>query len=122
MMFATLNKPYRIDRLFGSGVIKEDLSGITEGHLEGGITLETTLDLCTTIPGLGVVNFHWFMNLAHICPNMDVDEDGTFDAYYFKGTFDATDVTDLFVPGDVVPIVSLVDECPLNDDECVPVD
>ncbi len=122
MMFKTLNKPYRLDRLFGSGVIREDLSGIDEGHLEGGITLETAVDLCTTIPDLGVVNFHWFMNLAHICPNYDVNEDGVDDAYYFAGIFDAADVTDLFVPGEIVPIESVVDSCKSHNDECFPAD
>ena len=120
MMFKSLNKPYRLDRLFGSGVIREDLSGIDEGHLEGGILVDTAIDLCTTIPGMGVVNFHWFMNLAHICPNFDTDDDDVDDAYYFAGTFDATDVTDLFVPDEIVPIESVVVECVPHDDECIP--
>ncbi len=122
MMFKTLNKPYKVDRLLGRGTIKEDLSGIENGQLEGGILVETAIDLCTTIPGFGVVNFHWFMNLAHICPNHDTDDDGEFDAYYFAGTFDATDVTDLFVPDEIIPISSQVDVCEPHDDECFPVD
>lgn len=122
MMFKTLNKPYKVDRLLGSGTIKADLSGIENGHLEGGILVDTAIDLCTTIPGFGVVNFHWFMNLAHICPNHDTDDDGAFDAYYFAGTFDATDVTDLFVPDEIVPIESQVDVCEPHDEECIPVD
>ena len=120
MMFETLSKPYRIDRLFGDGLIREDLSGIDDGHLEGGILVETAVDLCTTIPGFGVVNFHWFMNMAHICPNFDTDDDGAMDAYYFSGTFTAEDVTELFVAGEVEPIESLINECEPHVDECVP--
>ncbi|MFH1530196.1 MAG: hypothetical protein ABIK09_05600 [Pseudomonadota bacterium] len=122
MMFKTLNKPYIVDRLFGRGTIREDLSGIEDGHLEGGILVDTAIGLCTTIPGLGVVNFHWFMNLAHICPNFDTNDDDLMDAYYFAGTFDATDVTDLFVPGEIVPIDSVVEVCEPHNDECFPID
>ena len=122
MMFESLNKPYRLDRLLGSGVIREDLSGIDNGHLEGGITLETAIDLCTTIPGLGVVNFHWFMNMAGMCPNFDINDDEVFDAYKFAGTFDAMDVTGLFVPGKIVPIESVVDVCEPNNDDRFPAD
>jgi len=122
MMFKTLNKPYKVDRLFGRGTIRADLSGIDNGQLEGGILVDTAIDLCTTIPGFGVVNFHWFMNLAHICPNFDTNDDDVMDAYYFAGTFNATDVTDLFIPGEIVPIDSLVDVCNPHDDECFPVD
>ncbi len=122
MMFKTLNKPYKVDRLLGYGTIRKDLSGIENGHLEGGILVDTAIDLCTTIPGFGVVNFHWFMNLAHICPNHDNDDDDIFDAYYFAGTFDATDVTDLFVPDEIVPIASQVDVCEPHDAECFPAD
>ena len=120
MMFKTLNKPYRVDRLLGNGTLKKDPSGIEDGHLEGGILVDTAIDLCTTIPGFGVVNFHWFMNLAHICPNFDTDDDGAMDAYYFAGTFDAVEVTDLFVTDQIVPIESIVEVCDPHDAECFP--
>jgi len=122
MMFKTLNKPYRIDRLFGNGKIREDQTGIDEGYLAGGILLDTAIDLCTTIPGFGVVNFHWFMNLAHICPNFDTDDDGEMDAYFFSGSFTAEDVTDLFVPGEIVPIDSVVEVCKPHTEECIPIE
>ena len=122
MMFETLSDSYRVDRLLGSGVIREDLSGIDEGDLAGGILLETAINLCTTIPGFGVVNFHWFLTNAHICPNFDTGDDGEMDAYYFAGTFNAEDATDLFVPGEIVPIESIVEECNPHDDPCYPVD
>ncbi len=120
MMFETLSDSYRVDRLLGSGVIRQDLSGIDDGNLSGGILLETAINLCTTIPGLGVVNFHWFLTNSHICANFDTDDDGEMDAYYFVGTFNAEDATDVFVPGEIVPIESIVEECKPHDDPCYP--
>ena len=120
LMFNTVNKPYGVEHLAGSGTFREDGSGIDEGLLEGGIPVESTYDLCTMIPGMGVVNFHWFMTLAHLCPTLDLDGDGEPDAYQFSGAFTAEDVTDYFMDDQIIPIESLVTECLIHDQECIP--
>jgi len=115
----TINKPFHVFGIDGHCLLNEAGTKILDGWLEGAILEETCYDLCLTIPGLGVANFHWFMNLAHICPNYDSDEDGKIDSYEFSGHIAGVEETELFQEG-VVPQVSVVDECPLDEEVCKP--
>ena len=113
----TVSKPFHIEGITGSGVIGNDGTTIRDGFLQGGILESEAEDLCLEVVGMGTVNFHWFMNLAHLCADYDLDGDGTVDAYFFEGYFDA-ELTDLFQPG-ITPIESLVESCDPHTDECM---
>ncbi len=117
----TVSKPFHIFGVTGFGDFNSDGSKILEARLEGNISEEETKDLCLTIPGVGEPNFHWFMNLAAICPDFDTDGDDQFDAYFFKGYLGATREDGLFQEG-IDPIEALVDACETNEEQCVPKD
>ena len=112
----TVSKPFHIEGITGSGVIGNDGTTITDGFLQGGILEAEAEDLCLEVVGMGTVNFHWFMNLAHLCADYDLDGDGTTDSYFFEGYLDA-EITDLFQPG-ITPIESLVETCEAHTEEC----
>ncbi len=115
----TVSKPFHVFGVTGDGIIAEDGSDIPYCKLSGLIAEEETYDLCLQIPGLGTANFHWFMNLAGICPNADSDNDGDIDSYYFEGILKATEENQYFKAGTIHPIESLVEECPLDSEECI---
>ena len=121
IMTPTVSKPFHVFGISGWGNITEDGQNITKLQLAGFIKESETFDLCLEIPGLGAANFHWFMNLAHICANADSDGDEKIDSYYFKGTIKAQAENDLFKPGETHPIDSLVQECLIDEMACVPV-
>ena len=112
----TVSKPFHIEGITGSGIIGNDGTTITDGFLQGGILETEAENLCMEVVGMGTVNFHWFMNLAHLCADYDLDGDGTNDSYFFEGYLDA-EITDLFKPG-LIPIKSLVETCDAHTDEC----
>jgi len=114
----TVSKPFHIFGIKGSGQFTEDGKKILNTLLEGAILETESFDLCLMFTGLGIVNFHWFMNMASLCPTFDSDGDGTIDSYKFKGEIEAIDETSLFREG-LTPIVSQVKECKVDDKECV---
>ncbi len=115
-----VNKPFHVHGAVGSGRFSEDGQQIAELRLEGFLAEEQMVDFCLLMPGLGSVNFRWFMNLAHICATTDSDEDGTADSYLFKGFVKASaDDEGLFEPG-IEPIAPLISTCKLDTEDCVP--
>lgn len=116
----TVSKPFHVFGVTGDGIISEDGNEIPYCKLSGLIAEEETYDLCLEIPGLGTANFHWFMNLAKICPNADSDNDGTIDSYYFEGVLKATNETQYFIKDSIHPIVSAVkdEDRTYDDKEC----
>lgn len=117
----TISKPFHVFGIVGHVVMSPDGSKLLDSWLEGAILAAETHDLCLTIPGMGVANFHWFMNLAHICPDFDSDGDEEIDSYRFSGHLSAVDESELFELG-VVPVESLVDHCDPDTNDCVPID
>lgn len=113
----TVNKPFHVFGLTGGGVFSEDGTKLLDCWLEGAILEEETFDLCMTVPGMSTVNFHWFMNLAHICPNYDSDNDGKIDSYRFSGHVSAERELGAFSEG-INPIESLVQECKEDRNPC----
>jgi len=115
----TISKPFHVFGIVGHVVMAPDGSKLLDSWLEGAILETETHDLCLMFPGLGVANFHWFMNLAHICADFDSDEDGTIDSYRFSGHLSAIDETEYFQLG-VEPVESLVEVCEPNTEDCTP--
>ncbi len=116
---STVSKPFQVFGVTGRGEFNEDGTRVRDTWLEGAILEEETLDLCLYIPGMGSVNFHWFMNLAQICPTEDTTGDEKPDSYFFKGFLGARQVADgLFQPG-IQPIESLIDHCEPHTDPCI---
>lgn len=114
----TVSKPFHVFGVTGYGTFSEDGSRINECWLEGAIHEDETTDLCLIIPDMGSVNFHWFMNLAKICPDFDSTGDELFDSYKFKGYLGAKDETEYFLPG-IVPI-EITEDCTPDTATCVP--
>jgi len=114
----TVSKPFHVFGVTGSGTFSDDATRINECWLEGAIHENETTDLCLIIPDMGTVNFHWFMNLAKICPDFDSTGDDVFDSYNFKGYLGAKDETQYFLPG-IVPI-EIIEECTPDTATCVP--
>ena len=112
-----INKPFHIADATGHGKFSADGSKLTEVFLDGFLPEADTVGLCVDIAGLGIANLHWFFNLAHICPDADLDQDGTLDSYNFKGIVRGVDETDLFVEG-IHAIEPGVKECDINDETC----
>jgi len=119
IMTPTINKPFHLFGLTGTGRFNKTGTMIQECWLEGAIKEDEIFDLCLTMPIMGPVNFHWFMNTGYLCPDFDSDEDGVVDSYKFSGDM-AAEETDLFDPSEIVTIVSLVEECPYDDEKCSP--
>ncbi len=115
----TVSKPFHIFGIEGNGRFNEDGTQILDTWLEGAILEKEAFDLCLLFPALGVVNFHWFMNMAYLCPTFDSDGDSTIDSYKFKGKIEAVEETELFKEG-ITPIESQVTECQVDDKTCVP--
>ncbi len=115
----TVSKPFHIFGVTGRGNFNPDGSRLTECRLEGAIRESETTDLCLTIPDLGSVNFHWFMNLASICPDRDTDGDERMDSYFFEGYLGARQIADGLFKEGIVEIVSLIDTCDPDTDTCV---
>jgi hypothetical protein len=113
----TLTAPIKVEGISGYGEFSPDGTKIVYGDLSGYIALALAEGLCMTIPGIGTANFHWFMNLARICPNMDTDEDGELDGYFFSGIFSAQHTT-LMKEG-IVPIEIKSDECEPHQEICL---
>ena len=107
-----------IEEVTGSGSISEDGAEIERLNLSGFLGEDTAASTCIDIAGLGVVNLHWFFNLAAICPDTDTDDDGVLDAYNFLGWVRGMDETPLYQDG-VVPIDSQVPECLAHEEPCV---
>ncbi|MFH1530855.1 MAG: hypothetical protein ABIK09_09010 [Pseudomonadota bacterium] len=107
-----------IQEVTGYGVLAEDGAVLERLDLSGFLSEATAAAICIDIAGLGVVNLHWFFNLAGICPDTDTDGDDVLDAYNFLGWVRAVDETALFDDA-VTPIVSLVPECVPHEDPCV---
>jgi hypothetical protein len=112
-----INKPFHIAKATGHGKFSPDGSKIAEVFLDGFLPEADTVGLCVDISGLGIVNLHWFFNVAHICPDADLDGDGTLDSYNFKGIVRGVDETYLFVEG-IHAIESGVEVCDINDEPC----
>ncbi len=77
-----------ISNLELAGVISADGETITQGTLVGVMTLEEA----KKIKALGMA-FDQVLEDSDILPDLDLDSDGTNDAYGFKGTFAAQKVT-----------------------------
>jgi hypothetical protein len=107
-----------IREVTGAGTLAEDGARIERLDLSGFLGEDTAAATCIDVAGLGVVNLHWFFNLAGICPDADTDGDGTVDAYNFLGWVRAVDETALF-DGGVVPIESQVPGCLAHEEPCV---
>ena len=114
-----VNKPFHVHGAVGSGSFSPDGQQITELRLEGFLSEDQMVDFCLNMPGLGDVNFHWFMNLAHLCADADSNADGVPDSYLFKGIVKATADSGLFLPG-IKQIEPLVTLCPPHDQPCKP--
>jgi hypothetical protein len=108
-----------IDHLTGAGWFSGDGTRILQFNLDGYLGEEQSHGLCLLFPGVGTVNFHWFMSIAGICADADADGDGKLDAWNFLGYVEAKDETGLFAEG-LHPIVSDVESCPLDDTPCEP--
>jgi hypothetical protein len=115
----TVSKSFHIFGITGQGKFSKDGTKILDCWLQGVIDEAQTYDLCLTIPGMGVANFHGFMNALKLCPDLDHDEDGKVDSYKFSGHMGAVEETHLFKEG-IKPIESIVEECPLDEKVCVP--
>jgi hypothetical protein len=112
-----VNKPFHVHGAVGSGTVSEDGQAITELRLEGFLAEEQMEDFCLHMPGLGDVNFHWFMNLANHCAETDSDGDGEADSYLFKGSVQAV-ATDAPFSLDIKPIEPLISNCTPHVDNC----
>jgi len=117
MFTPIINQPFHIASATGHGQFSADGSELAEVWLDGFLPEADTVEVCVDITGLGVVNLHWFFNLAHICPNADLDNDLTVDSYNFKGIVRAIDESHLFSEGSH-PIESMVEFCDLHDESC----
>lgn len=115
---STISKPFHVYGITGYCDVNETGTEITKSWLSGAILETEAQDLCMTIPGMGVANFHWFMNLAKICPDFDNDNDGVFESYKFSGELKGVNETDLFDP-EIMPFETDI-ECDLHDDQCMP--
>ncbi len=115
---ATISKPFHVFGITGFCDINEDGTEILHSWLSGAILETEAQDLCMTIPGMGVANFHWFMNLAHICPVFDSDGDGTLESYKFTGTLAGVEETELF-DHEIIPFTTDI-ECDPHLDQCQP--
>lgn len=107
-----------IQEVTGTGSLSEDGATIERLDLSGFLGEDTAAATCIDVAGLGVVNLHWFFNLAGICPDTDTDADGIIDAYNFLGWVRAVDETSLF-DDEVVPIESQVPECLPHEEPCL---
>lgn len=112
-----VNKPFHVHGAIGSGRFSSDGQEIAELRLEGYLDEAQMVDFCLHIPGLGDVNFHWFMNLVNLCADADSDQDGTPDSYLFKGLVKATADTGLFEPG-VHAIQPQISDCAPHTQAC----
>ncbi len=112
-----VNKPFHVHGTVGSGSVSEDGQVITELRFEGFLAEEQMEDFCLHMPGLGDVNFHWFMNLAHHCAEADSDGDGEADSYLFKGRVEAV-ATDAPFSLDIKPIEPLISGCDSHVESC----
>jgi hypothetical protein len=115
---STISKPFHVFGITGFCDISEDGTEILHSWLSGAILESEAQDLCMTIPGMGVANFHWFMNLAHICPVFDSDKDGNLDSYKFTGTLAGVEETELFDDA-IIPFTTDI-ECDPHLDQCQP--
>jgi hypothetical protein len=115
---ATISKPFHVFGITGFCDISEDGTEILHSWLSGAILETEAQDLCMTIPGMGVANFHWFMNLAHICPVFDSDGDGVLESYKFTGTLSGVEETELFDEA-IIPFTTDI-ECDPHLDQCQP--
>ena len=107
-----------IREVTGSGTLSNDGTEIERLDLSGFLSEATAAGICIDIAGLGVVNLHWFFNLAAICPDTDTDGDGVMDAYNFLGWVRAVNETPHFDEA-VVPIESLVLDCTVHEEACL---
>ena len=115
---ATISKPFHCFGITGYVDMSDDGTTIVDSWLSGAILESDAYDLCLTIPGMGVANFHWFMNLAHLCPEFDADKDDEFESYKFSGKLSGTDETELFDSG-IVPFETDI-VCEIHDEVCIP--
>jgi hypothetical protein len=113
----SVNKPFRVVEASGAGTFNEAGTGLEELSLDGLLVEAEVTDFCLGIPGLGTVNFHWFMNLIKVCPDADSDGDGVADAYHFVGGV-AGEETALFQPG-IHPIDPLISTCEPHLEPCL---
>jgi hypothetical protein len=114
-----INQPFHIYRATGDGWFSDDGTKIEQLNLSGFLLEGEAADTCLAIPGLGIANLRWFLNLAGICPDSDVDEDGQVDSYNFLGVVRAEDKREMFADG-LHPIQSEVDECITDTGVCTP--
>lgn len=114
-----INQPFHVYRATGSGSFSPGGEKIEEFNLSGFLLEDEAAQTCLVIPGLGVANLRWFLNLAHTCVDSDVDGDGELDSYNFRGVVRAEDRRELFAPG-IHPIGSEIDECIPDVQVCTP--
>jgi hypothetical protein len=113
----SVNKPFHIHGATGYGRLSPGGQGLEELRLAGFLAESQVADFCLNMPGLGDVNLHWFLNLAHICATADSDGDGQGDSYLFKGLVRGVVEADRYRAG-VHPIEPLVSECSVHDEAC----
>ncbi len=119
IMTPTVSKPFSVFGVTGKGTFLADGSAIKNVSLKGAIQEEESTDLCMMLPGVGDVNFHWFMNMARICASMDSDGDTVADSYEFEGRMEGVNESALYKEG-IDPMTSLVTECPADTEVCKP--
>ncbi len=115
---ATISKPFSVFGITGYCDLSADGKEITKSFLSGAILETMAQDLCLNVPGMGVVNFHWFMNLAHICPDFDADGDTAFESYKFAGELKGKRETEYFDP-EIVPFAVDI-PCTAHTEQCTP--
>jgi len=119
VMDCTMSKPLVIADVTGSGVLSKEGGKIVDGILNGVIHEVDTFELCVLVPDMGNLNYHHFLNMAMICPNVDTTGDEKCDSYAFAADYTAEDETALFNPESITPIETVVKECPSHFEECV---
>lgn len=117
MQAKSSNKPFHIVGVTGDIAFAPDGKKITDISLNGGIKEDFSYDLCMTSP-FGYISFHWFMNLAAICPSWDSDGNGSLDAYRFIGHISAVE-TDVFDRSEIVAIIPPGGVCKEDKEPCL---
>ncbi len=114
---ATASKVLALKRMTGKGSLHPDGSRLRFDDLAGYLPESEVESLCIGMPGLGTVNFHWFMNAAGICANADSDGNGAADAYNFVGIVEATEDSGRFVDEVTGPVFGVA-QCPPDTGKC----
>ena len=112
------NQALVVEKVVASGTFAPDAQRIEIGLLKGLIWEGSAQSLCLVLDGMGTVNYHWFLNLAAICPTLDTDGDGVCDSYPFVAYFNCHATLPDF-DGDALGVYEPeVDDCPGHSEPC----